>query len=80
MPVFECTKCGCIENTACSNYWIHTFKPANKGLLGKDEITDPLCSECDPDIGKWHNKFPKMKVDWEKLEKNESGFLQAKEE
>ena len=48
MPIFECSKCGCVENTTVSNYWEDRLK-------GKD----PLCSECDPKIGKWHNKFPK---------------------
>lgn len=46
MPLFECTKCGCVENTACCNYWSRKIdkKPA-------------LCSACDPDIGKWHGNF-----------------------
>ena len=43
MPIFECPKCHCVENTALCSYW-----SKNK-----------LCSECDPDIGKWHNCFPK---------------------
>lgn len=46
MPVFRCSKCGCIENTALSGYWFRNGKP-------------PLCSACDPAIGKWHNKFKK---------------------
>ena len=47
MSLFRCTKCGCVENTATSNYWL---------LRGDAE---PLCSECDPKIGKWHGKFEK---------------------
>ena len=47
MPIFECSKCGCIENTACSRYWI------------REKTEPPLCSECDPKIGKWHNRWPK---------------------
>lgn len=49
MPLFECSTCGALENTALSNYWsdvMHDKKPA-------------LCSECDPEIGKWHGSFPK---------------------
>ena len=47
MPLFECSKCHCVENTALSNYaWNHL----HDGL-------PPLCSECDPEIGKWHGQF-----------------------
>lgn len=47
MPIFKCSSCGCVDNTALTRYWIRK----------KD---DPkLCSECDPAIGKWHDKFPK---------------------
>ena len=47
MPLFKCSKCGCVENTACYNYWMRVHKK------------EPLCSECDPEIGKWHGHFPK---------------------
>jgi hypothetical protein len=47
VPVFICENCGCIENTAVSNYWSRGNGPA-------------LCSECDPKIGKWHGRFPKI--------------------
>jgi hypothetical protein len=51
MSVFVCDQCDCLENTACSGYWFR-----KKG--------DPaLCSECDPQIGKWHGIFPKRKWD-----------------
>ena len=44
MPLFECDKCGCIENTACTtHYW---------------GCSDKLCSECD--TGKWHDRFEKQ--------------------
>ena len=46
MSVFRCEKCNCIENTATSGYWCKGDKPA-------------LCSECDPELSKWHNRFPK---------------------
>lgn len=54
MPLFICSKCGCIENTALSLYWVRSFS---------DKETPPLCSECDPEIGKWHNRFPKQKYE-----------------
>lgn len=46
MPLFRCTKCGCVENTALSHYWLKGEAPA-------------LCCECDPKIAKWHQRFPK---------------------
>lgn len=51
MPLFKCEKCGCVENTATSNYWSrYTVGEANGPAL---------CSECDPSIGEWHDTFPK---------------------
>jgi hypothetical protein len=47
MPCFRCSKCGCVENTAVSNFWT------------KDQGSPALCSECDPKIGKWHGRFSK---------------------
>lgn len=47
MPLFQCTKCRCIENTAVCGYnW----------LMDKSKA---LCSECDPEFGKWHGIFEK---------------------
>ncbi|CAM0042740.1 hypothetical protein VPHK394_0017 [Vibrio phage K394] len=48
MSLFKCQECGCKENTACCNFHIAS-------AYGEKA----LCSECDPDIGKWHNKFDK---------------------
>ena len=50
MSIFQCSKCGCVENTACCDYWwevYHEKKPA-------------LCSECNPKIGRWHGRFEKQ--------------------
>jgi hypothetical protein len=44
-----CRECGCVENTACCNYWSRTSLESKPGL----------CSECDPDIKQWHGKFEK---------------------
>jgi hypothetical protein len=46
MPLFNCSQCGVIENTALGAYW-------NK--LRKNEPV--LCSECS--TGEWHGKFSK---------------------
>ena len=50
MPLFECSKCGVVENTALSNgSWRHLQE-------GK-----PLeCSQCHD--GKWHGEFPRVMV------------------
>lgn len=69
MPLFLCTKCGCIENTATSRYWTRRY--------GDDDLEtgsdDPLCSECDPKIGKWHGRFPKRVPDPATVRPNKLG-------
>lgn len=64
MPIFQCSKCGCIENTALCHYWINR--------------KDPICSECDPEIGKWHGRFQKRSA--EGLLLANDGFLYSKED
>lgn len=62
MPLYRCEQCGCIENTACSNYWMR-----------KTRKQPLICSECDPEIGKWHGLFPKHQADGMLID--ESGHL-----
>lgn len=53
MPLYECSVCHAVENTALTNFWwdvMRDKKPA-------------LCSECDPEIGTWHGHFPKTTVE-----------------
>lgn len=64
MPIFRCSKCGRIENTALSNYWTRSG--------------EPLCSECDPEIGKWHGVFNKMPAKGFYL--GNDGFLYSEKE
>lgn len=52
MSTFICTKCGAIENTATSNYWVN-----------KCDGRPALCSYCE--TGKWHGKFKRKH--WSKL-------------
>lgn len=47
--LFKCDKCHHIENTACCNYKL------------REEGDPKLCAECDPAIGKHHNRFIKHK-------------------
>lgn len=46
MPLFECAECGVAENTALCNFW-EQYR----------QRRPPLCSQCDPYTGKWHNEF-----------------------
>lgn len=68
MPLFRCSQCGCVENTATSRYWVAT---------GLDDEA-PLCSECDPKIGEWHGKFDKTSADGKLL--SSEGFLYSRRE
>lgn len=60
MPLFQCSKCGCFDNTALTNYWMRNI--ADEGpfrSLPESEWKPPLCSECDPKIGEWHGQWEK---------------------
>lgn len=50
MPVFLCSKCGVMDNTALTHYWWQVH----------EEKKPPLCSLCDPEIGKWHGDFERQ--------------------
>ncbi len=54
MPLFKCDQCGCVENTACSGFWHREWDQRDGTGDGR-----ALCSECDPQIGKWHARFEK---------------------
>jgi hypothetical protein len=58
MSLFVCEKCNCVDNTATSRYWNQMMEARDKGKEFK-----PLCSECDPELGRWHGKFPKQEWD-----------------
>lgn len=50
MSLFVCDGCGFVENTALCNYHARVFRKQPR-----------LCSECDPELGKWHGRFPKRR-------------------
>lgn len=52
MSLFRCTSCGCVENTATSRFWMR-----------EPRDSPPLCSACDPEIGKWHDLFERTDAD-----------------
>ena len=67
MSLFVCSKCKTVENTALCGYW----------WRGKKK---PLCSECDPEFGRWHGSFPKQKFnkkEWQKV-KDSTIFVERK--
>ena len=53
--MFECAnkKCKAYENTALSGAMAQKI----------NGIKEPFCSACNPDIGKWHGKFPKLTLE-----------------
>ena len=63
MPLYACSKCQTVENTALGGYWEQQIDAAEAG-----KQHEPLCSGCDPKIGKWHGRFPRNRADdgtWE---------------
>lgn len=63
MPLYECTKCGALENTAAGPYWIEQMEAHRTGGPFK-----PTCSLCS--YGKWHGLF-------EKKNAKEAGFTRV---
>lgn len=51
MPLFRCRTCKTIENTALCRYWQEKMRDPN---------AEPECSLCDPNIGAWHDAFPRQ--------------------
>lgn len=74
MSLYRCTKCDVIENTALGGYWIQQMDAHKAGVK-----YEPLCSQCDPTIGKWHGQFPRKGVTAEWLQ-DSSGRLWRPEE
>jgi hypothetical protein len=52
MPLFACSSCDAIDNTAISEYWSQQFDAHDAGVK-----FEPKCSECH--TGTWHGEFPK---------------------
>ena len=59
MSLFNCEECGVVENTALCFFWSRNMKDApQKGRK--------LCSQCDPQIQRWHGRFERR---FDKIEK-----------
>ena len=53
MPLFECSECHTVDNTALAEFWWQ-----------RDiEKRAPVCSACNPDQHEWHGKFPRTTLD-----------------
>ena len=61
MSLFVCENCQTIENTALSSYWFKEKK---------------LCSGCDPEFGKWHDRFPREKFNPKKWKYYDGRFVE----
>lgn len=70
MSLYRCSGCGCVENTAVSNY-------VQRVMLKK---LPPLCSECDPEIKKWHGRWEKFKPEDQNLVEGPNGYLYDKDD
>ena len=88
MSLFQCQRCGCVENTAlsrqgCNGYAERFFdwtgRELSKGLK--------LCSACAPDkmvdgaaskLGTWHGEFKRVYLPMGEFETNEVGNLRHK--
>lgn len=77
MPLFKCERCGCIENTATSNYWGRFL-----GEDGNDPVppAPALCSACDPEIGKWHDIFLRQQASLLGYKLANDGFIYNQDE
>jgi len=71
MPLFRCEDCGCVDNTALTNYWFRTVSADFRRQLKTPKPA--RCSACDPDIGAWHGEFPQRSADG--MFVDDEGFL-----
>lgn len=55
MSLFKCSECGVVENTALSLYWTRYRRSRFDNRA--------LCSQCNPEIGRWHNVFERVDAD-----------------
>lgn len=72
MSLFKCEECGVVENTAlCGWAWepdpddmtIDVPMPGAKTVPKPKRRRRLICSQCNPEIGKWHNRFPRQDAD-----------------
>jgi len=69
MSFFQCSKCGCVEDTTLCNYWLARLRES-----------PTLCSACDPKIAKWHDQFSRESASAKGWLKDRRGLLYNKSE
>lgn len=77
MSLFQCYECGCRENTATCNFWSNM--PAECQWRGVETKPWMLCSACDPEIGQWHDQFPRLYLPKGMFVTNQRGNLVHRE-
>lgn len=78
MPLFMCSACRSVENTALSNYWTRFFGKESRAARGVLDLPPALCSACDPDIARWHGEFERRSAVG--LVVGKDGFLYSQEQ
>ena len=86
MSLYQCEKCGCIENTALGWYHCRNRMETN---LPPELVGKKLCSVCGPTklksgepigrTGEWHGKFERRFFKKDSLCTNEEGCLSHKD-
>ncbi len=83
VSLYQCEKCGCVENTALGFYHSRTLSD----LWPSEYTGKALCSECGPtkyrsgepaQYGKWHGKFPKKVYPLDSLYTDDVGNIRRK--
>jgi hypothetical protein len=83
MSLYQCDKCGVIENTALGRYHSRNVT----GIWKDEDMGQALCSECGPktyksgeptEYGEWHGRFEKKFYPVGTMETDEVGNIRAK--
>ena len=75
MSLYQCYECGCLENTALSNFWVRMADSEGKwrGVASQPWM---LCSACEPRIRKWHGEFDRIFLPKGEFHTNGQGNLE----
>jgi len=84
MSLYQCEKCGCVENTACGHYHCRDMKD----MWAEEFIGKALCSACGPthykdgernkECGKWHGEFEQKFYPLNSLYTDDDGNVRRK--
>lgn len=90
MSLFQCERCGCVENTALAaqGFKMRIMQECFDWTGIEDRQNKLLCSACGPSryrdgqpsrFGKWHEKFDRVFLPKDKFFTNSVGNLEHKE-